>query len=629
MFASIASFLTQTIRDKKNNIAVPKIPLALVGVGIFAYIIYSGFSWQPPGLNNILTFLLILVGSSALFYSTGPFFKISALVCVIGLFLSPLAWNWRGLAFDEKLFMGIFPLNDGIQYLTDAYRLLSGLDFTYISTRRPIFTGFLAFLLWISGRNFLFTLGVLCVGTAISIYYLARETRDTAGPLSAGVVLTLLFYCYIPYIGRVYSENIGLSLGALGTALLIRGTRTKSLTNLAVGTFALSLGLNARAGAFLILPAIIIWTVILYKKINWKVTCVLTGAILAGFAINYLLVKTIGISHGVPFANFGYTLYGLAAGYKGWAYIYSVHPGVTDAETFSYALELIRQNPFNLLLGILISFKEYLTPETMFQFMYFGPNQILISYILLGLTLMGLFRLWRNRKDSPWLLILILFAGNFLSVSFLPPTDDGVRAMTVTIPIIALVAGFALSQNTPNAIPENIKNRFYMPAIYVLVLAIVFAIGPLEVKALSPSTTPEKISCPENYEPITVYISKGSYINIVDLDTEDKYGFIPNLRRKDIISLFRASTRETFPIFLDLNQEYYTLLRGLASGDTILASLNLQQLGIKGGPPHLIFLVTKTAQIKTFNGLNNFCGSLATNSLKNNYFYFDISMGQK
>jgi hypothetical protein len=627
MFSKIISFVTQTIRVKKGDIALHQIPMAIAGIGVFAYIFYVGFFQLPPELNNLLIFLLLIAGSSALFYPTTPPFKIGSLFFVIGLFLLPLTWNWRGLVFDQKLFMGIFPLNDGIQYLTDANRLLSGLDFTIISTRRPIFTGFLAFLLWISGRDLQFALGILCIGTAISVYYLARETRETAGPLSAGVVLTLLFYCYSPYMGRVYSENIGLSLGALGLALLMRGVRTKSLLNLAVGALGLSLALNARAGAFFILPAIIFWAAIQDRKVDWKTAAVLTGAILAGFAINFFLVKAIGSSQGKSFSNFGYLLYGLAAGYKGWAYIYTVHPGVTDAGTFPYALELIRQNPFNLVLGILLSFKDYLAPETMFQFMYFGPNQKLISYTLFGLTFVGLFRLWQYRKDSLWTLILALFVGNFLSVSFLPPIDDGVRAMTATIPVVTFVVGFALFQNYSVAKQAETKKRVYVPTMYVLMLAIAFVLGPLAVKTLSHPTTPQKILCPENYEPISVYISKGNYINIVE--TGEKYGFTPNLRRKDIISRFRAFTRNTFPPFLESFQEYYTLVKKLASGETILIGLNLQQLSLKDGPPQLIFLVTKTAQIKTFDGINDFCGSLASNALKNNFFYFDISMGQK
>ena len=62
-------------------------------------------------------------------------------------------------------------------------------------------------------------------------------------------------------MGSLLSENLGLALGAAALALLWDGVQSGRRWLLALGLFTLALALNARAGAFFALPALVIWLV--------------------------------------------------------------------------------------------------------------------------------------------------------------------------------------------------------------------------------------------------------------------------------------------------------------------------------------------------------------------------------
>jgi hypothetical protein len=438
----------------------------------------------------------------------------------------------------------------------------------------------------------------------------------------------MLFYCYFPYVGRIYTENIGLSLGALGLSLLLKAIRLKNLSVLAIGAFSLSLALNARAGALFILPALVIWAWAKRNDFGRQAPFAIVGAISSGFFINFFLTRTIGSSQGIPFSNFSYTLYGLAAGYKGWAYVYSVYPGIKDADVFPHALELIRSNPLLALQGILLAYKDYLLPETMFRFLYLGVQQALISYLLYGLTAIGIFKLIKLRNDLIWSLVLALILGCFLSVAFVPPSDDGIRAMTATIPINALVAGVALfhSREIKEKANKIIGTSTYFTMTYVCLLAILCFFGPLVVKKFSHPAAPPVINCPEDTQPISLLITRGSFINIVE--NGRKFSFIPNVRRKDIFARLKTYT---YPgSILEEFQSLDRLVKKLLPGETITIGLNLQQLRAKNGPQQLIFLITRTSEIQQIGAINNFCARLTTEArLRNNLFYYTLSVGPK
>ena len=604
--------------------------IILAGLFSLAYVFYAGFFILPPHLYNLTIFSLIFFGLSSLFNSKDNYLKVFTFFVFLGLCFLPITWLWRGVEFDSLEFMGIFPLNDGKEYLADAYRLLWGLNFTEMSTRRPVFIGLFSFILWIFNSDIQIALGIFCVGTAISLYLLAAEIREIAGFIAAALTSTMLIYCYFPYVGRVYTENLGLSLGALGLALLLKGARLKRPNVLSMGAFTLSLALNVRAGAFFVLPALVTWSWVNKKTLGRWIPYLLVGAISVGFAINFLLAKIIGSQQGFLFSNFGYTLYGLASGYKGWSYVISINPsGISETEVYRLALGLIHANPTALLFGVFMSFKDYLLPGTMFRFLNLGNMSEPVCYLLFLLSIIGLYQLIKFRKELHWSLVLALFAGCFLSVSFVPPIDDGIRAMTATIPINTFVAGFAFAV-LPSGKQSNHSTNINIPLAYSVFLAICCVFGPVMVKTFNHPVLPDfTLACPEGTEAISVMISRGSFINIVQ--EGPKYGFIPNIREQDVLARLNGYTSDgDLPWILQDMQSLERWVRILQPGETILIGLNLNEIGIGDGPRQIFYLVTRTSQIQKIGYVNHFCARMSTEArLKANRFYYDISVKSK
>jgi len=96
------------------------------------------------------------------------------------------------------------------------------------------------------------------------------------------------------------------------------------------------------------------------KKFSLKFFLGGLAAIGAGFLLNWLVFRLLAVSSGVLFANFSYTLYGLASGGKYWTYIFTVHPEVLKLPEpyqsntiYRLAFEQILQNPSLLLQGML------------------------------------------------------------------------------------------------------------------------------------------------------------------------------------------------------------------------------------------------------------------------------------
>lgn len=598
-----------------------------VGLLPLAYVFYAAFLDLPPLLNNITVFFALFLGLSIVLYWRQRPFIVVLLIGYIGLFLLPLTWLWRGLEFDDNVLMGIFPFNDGMFYLMDAYRLLMGLDHMMAPNVRPLFSGVLTFLMWMFGGNVQVSLAVFAIGTAISIFILALEIREFAGPIAAGMTTTILFYFYLPFLGRVHTENLGLNLGALALALLLKSVRKSDLISLILGSFALTLALNARAGAFTVLPILIFWAWLQRKVFGWKASFFVIVAIFLAFAINMYHVNKFGPEGVLAFSNYGHSLYGLAAGYKGYAYIATIHPEVRyTTNVFPYVWELILENPFMLLLGMFLSLKDYFTPNIMFHLLRFNDQQTLISWILYLITFLGMYRLIKQRKTLQNTLILYLWVGILLSVLVIPTNDGGTRGLMATNPVNALIVGFAFAPFESWQKKEYMNIRTSLPEGYAVLLGLVCALGPILVwKYPYPVPPLPALECPAGFEQISVIITPGSYINIVR--NGPTYGFLPQVKQEDIRArLDQYHYDGNWPYILQEFPTLVYLLKHFRPGDTILIGINLVELNIGNGPDEFVFLITRTDQIQQVGGVNHFCARLSTaERLDGNRFYYEIT----
>lgn len=281
-----------------------------------ALITRSLFNFRFDVAVLLITFLALIFSRKGIAWDT------ISLTLTLVLFSIPLIYKWQTAGFYGYLIGGLLPWSDATGYFSGAQHLINDGNLTQWATRRPLFGGFLAVLLSAAGNNLQVTVAILAMLNGLALFFAAREIQKIHGSLIAATFLMICYWYYCPYAGIAGSEQIGICFGAIGTACLIRGTQNGSLKDATFGLFLLTIALNARAGAFFILPTIALWFGIDFSKgLGWrKPIAVGIVAIVVGMAGNFAMVKAVGSPYAVPLSNYSYTLYGLASGTQQSAY---------------------------------------------------------------------------------------------------------------------------------------------------------------------------------------------------------------------------------------------------------------------------------------------------------------------
>lgn len=252
----------------------PKLLLYSAIIFLFGLFLYSGVLTigipsliYPLLLSNDSTFLFIIIilVLYLAYRPSGWIGVLSSFSTTLVIFSILLSSIWRRAESSTFILGGLLPVSDAQDYYESALRLLEGYPFLEIASWRPLAHGVLATLLGITGQNLQVTLAIFALITAISCFYFTREIRRTHGTFIAVLSLTIIILYYRFYIGRIMTENLGLALGTVGTALLWRGATNQKINLSLLGIFLLTLALNTRAGAFLILPALIGWGTLFFR----------------------------------------------------------------------------------------------------------------------------------------------------------------------------------------------------------------------------------------------------------------------------------------------------------------------------------------------------------------------------
>jgi hypothetical protein len=491
----------------------------------------------------------------------------------LSLFAMPLAGLWASGQSQSTVLNGLIPLFDAETYYMDALRLMNGSPFSIFSARRPLFGSLLAVVLTLTGRNLMVALAVLTAMTGLACYFTAREIQRTHGAEIAVFILMVLFLFYRAHSGISMSENLGVLLGTLGFGLLWRGASTKSLPYIWIGLLATTLALNARAGAFFMLPLLILWAGWLLREnrftqsanaslpritqifakplknprefvksaargfdfISWKALFVSASAVVLGFALNLALTRLVAVPSGVPFANFSYTLYGLASGGKSWFYVFESHPELSairepeqSKRIYQMAFELIRSDPLQTVQGAIFNWKMLFSDSWYNIYSYLGGENwklaVATRWGMFALCLLGIFAWARNRKDPILSLVLVAALGVFVSVPFLPPTDAyRMRPYAASIVILAalpaLGLNFILSQIKRIPPAGKLLDQSLPPAsaamlTYVGVLLPILLIAPVTIQSTATPQPAQAAPCPEKLAPIMVRLDEGTYIHL-------------------------------------------------------------------------------------------------------------------
>ncbi|MGD0002769.1 MAG: hypothetical protein ABSE06_00925 [Anaerolineaceae bacterium] len=546
---------------------------------------------------------------------------------ILALFALTVSGLWASGVSEPSILGGLIPFSDAAGYYSDARRLLEGQLFSSFSSRRPLFAGMLAALLGLTERNLQLTLAVLVAITAVACYLLAREVQSTHGILAATLVMVVLFVYYRRFTGTTLTENLGLSSGALGLALLWRGGWQKKSGYVLGGIFLLTLALNARAGAFFILPALVVWAAWVFREkkiVSFPILAMSAGALVAGFLVNTIMFRALASPAGTPFANFSYTLYDLASGGKGWTQVKIDHPEIMQLSEPAYsqkiytlAFEEMKQHPGIFVTDMLKTWPAFFSWENSSVFGFVGGEQatmaLLARLLLLLLSVAGLvwcFSKWREPIPA---LLLAALAGTFLSVPFVPPWEaDRMRVYAATLPFYVIYPAvglvFLLSRFKRMSLFQATR-PIEVPGILIGVsaaLVAVVVIGPLLVRGLAHPASLATVSCPAGSQLIYARIPTGSYIRLVS-DNQAPHPFLPDLRLDE----FKARLHNF------MYSEFIGEFKNLIAPTTITRTTGLAD-------NNEILLVFNSSLVPENPGILGICGKWSQGPAKNyDIFYAD------
>lgn len=560
----------------------------LLATGVFVYILLdrSPYPVRPIAIQARLGFTIVLPFIFILLLLAlrieGFKGQLIALCTITALFALSLAGLWASGYSDSVIISGLLPWSDADGFYDDARRLLEGWELTHISARRPLFSGLFAVLLGISHQNLQAALAGFALLNAFSCYLLAREIRRTHGALTAAFTLTLIFFFYRRFSGAVMTENLGLPLGVLGFALLWRGATIRDTWLIPTSLLMTTLALNARAGAFFVLPALILWAGRMWRiksLLHWKLVGLGCAAIACGFLLNAFVFHFTGASsRGVPFSNFSYTLYGLARGGERWNVIFDRCPelfNIPEPEhsrrIYQLAFDEIRHQPMNLAKGMLKQWQllfsttrygaySFVVGETL------TPARRIVNLALFFLALAGLFFCFQKRNVSQYAsLMLFMTAGVLISIPFASPQDAyGMRAYAASMPFFALLPALGLTGAAQLLLPVQKEQKRSRIALFLrslcglqpaqqsgaqsqstphtkadiatplsLLLILFLVASPVLTRTLSAPSSFARVDCPGGQTSLYTRYSPGSYVNVV---REDVFllDWLPNFHLKPL-----------------------------------------------------------------------------------------------
>lgn len=468
----------------------------------------------------------------------------------LSLFLLPLIHAWMIYPFaiesswtNYSALGGILPWSDAQGYYSGASHFLEGGILDSWSTRRPLNAILFSMRLWLSNNDFKIALIMQALLCGASCLLVARSIICSFGKIAGLAALCILAIFASVFIPTTLSETLGLTIGCLAFVFLWEGVQSKKSGLLFSAGLLLIMGLNARAGAFFVVPLLILWlgyhfrNLASHQRFNWKISSLFTLGVLCGFIFNILLIKLYAdpVNGGAAHSNFATVLFGLVSGGKGWFHVYSLPEisGLSETEqaNFLYAKswEVFKAQPWNLLLGILRGWAGLMKGLlSFFQLELSGSLKILVRVagaIVLFFGLRKFIRLCKSKSHrTEFGLLSVMLLGMFLSGAGIW-TDGGFRVFAVTVPFFAAAVAivfssfFATASNNQESFFTKTSSQSWHTNINYFLSYTLLAtalLGPLFIHAFhsAPERLPE-FSCPKHETSfVTKQISGSPYIKL-------------------------------------------------------------------------------------------------------------------
>jgi hypothetical protein len=320
---------------------------------------------------------------------------------------------------------------------------------------------------------------------------------------------------------------------------------------LALVTFALLI----RAGTFFVLPILIVFGVVKFaenRREYIKVSLIMIAAVVIPMLTNAGLKNEVAAPNAVAFANFADTLYGQARGGVRWTQAAIDHPelvGMPEPDRsrllYSLAFEEIKNHPLGLVKGSGKALLDFILPGffSAFGFLTFGNKTVDFLFLACAalLFLIGLWMMWRNRRNPISILLLLFWMGTLLSIPFLPPVDAGIRPYAATIASVFLPVCFVFSQGFFRSAENSQEEYQKIPSgvSYTLAYALIaFSLlgTPLLSTTIRPAEVPSLV-CEAGLTPIHFRLLHGSYISLAS-PTDIKKTRVPQVLLSDVQKSF-------------------------------------------------------------------------------------------
>ena len=547
-----------------------------------------------------------------------------AAIVIFSLFALSLVGLWASAYSENYVIAGLLPRSDAFYTYTGAVHLMEKGYLLAFTSRRPIFGGLLAFILWLVGGNLQFALIALTLLSATACYFLTIEVKRFLSPLAAVALFIVQFLFVRRFIGITMSENIGYILGAVAMTLFLSMLRTfevnrkRAWTYFFLGVLMFTLAQAARPGAITTLPLIILfalWVSRIKKKVIWGKVILTILMIGLGFLLNLSLFKITSKENITQNNNIGYGVYGLAVGGKGWEQIFVDHPevdtlppGERESRIMQIVLTEISQHPENLIKGlgyqlsVLFSFQP---TNSLFSFVNSSHPvfTIILMAALFFLGGLGVFACILKRSQLFYQMMLAFLGGFATSLFFAPAYQTQyMRVYAASIPLLALIPAVGLENTIEwldkrfhilKGINPNKDDQVSIPfLIFSLSLIPIIFLGPIVTKLIAGFKDIGPIGCDPGKQEAVIDFLPGTSVTIFK-NTPDKMTWVPNVSQLDY-------RRDIHSICCDDEIQYFENL--LTSG-TLYPAVNL----LDGG---MFYLVAQTGQLPESRGTIRVCGKM-------------------
>lgn len=356
---------------------------------------------------------------------------------LITIFL-PLFGQWMGGRSLPNAVGGLLPWNDAAGYFDCARALINGSELGSFCQRRPQYTTYLATLLAGADGDLQLALVFQSLILVVGVFLLAKEIYARWGFAAAIISVAPLAAFAGNYSATTLTENLGLVFGVIALVFLLNGSYNRQSSTIAAGIFLLTVGLSARAGAFFVLPFLLLWPMLVANSARLQriyQTLFLMVAVIAGLVIGPIISILIGDGPSGTHANFSYTIFGVVSGGKGWLHVYDAHPeffnrGLPEKkiawEIYAASWQVFIESPALMLEGLTKGFLIYL--ERILKYVPWLPTRIFI--VLCWIT--GIVHILRNTREPTKLMLGLLGLGIVTSAPIIA-FDAGTRVYATTI----------------------------------------------------------------------------------------------------------------------------------------------------------------------------------------------------